>query len=506
MEITSFIFILFILGTVGLYYIIPKKSQWVFLLLCSSFFLFYKNFSWTILLCVLLVLLTAYLGGLLIEKVRKKKTTIFLIVLIILSQLIVLKYTNLFGTSLEVIITMLKGTFSWENVHYLAPLGVSYYTLIMIGYVVDVYRGAVKAQKNIFKCALFMIYFPQLVSGPITRYETMEKELYKKHRFNYDTFVKALVRILWGFFKILVISVRLGTIVDEIYGNMSIYQGLYIWFAAGAYTLQLYTNFSGSIDIIMGISECFGITLPENFNTPFFAKSITEFWRRWHISLGNWLKDYIFYPLMKSSFIQNMIIKLKKVFGKKAGKKIPLYLAMLILWLCIGIWHGGAYNFIVASGLFQFLYIVGEDLLSPIADKINKKLHINSDTFGYKFYQCIRTFILFSFSMIFFRASSCSQAIEIIKNGFTIFNPQILLGDNLFNVGLIFADYKVLILALCVLFTVELNDRKRSVRDKLFEQNLVFRWLLLILLLFFVVIFGSYGPGYDSATFIYRQF
>ena len=272
------------------------------------------------------------------------------------------------------------------------------------------------------------------------------------------------------------------------------------------FVLQLYTNFSGSIDVIMGVSKIMGIDLPENFTSPFYSRTITELWRNWHITLGAWLKDYIFYPLMKSDFIQNLGKFFKKIFGKKVSKKITLYLPMLIMWILIGIWHGGAYTFIISSGILQFIFIFLEDTLAPLAKKINKKLNINTETFGYKFYQCVRTYLLFSFSMIFFRANTVGEAIGIIKNMFA-WNPWILLDHtSLYTLGLDMLDFKVLMISLVVLFVVGRMQMKFDVIKKVFEQNIVFRWIVLYLLIFSIIIFGMYGPGYDAATFIYRQF
>ena len=250
----------------------------------------------------------------------------------------------------------------------------------MIGYLVDIYRGACKAQKNIFKCALFMSYFPILTSGPFIKYSEIEKDLYSGHKFNYERMCSGLVRTLWGVFKVLVVSQRVGMFVDAVYGDINTYSGIFIMAAFLLFTVQLYTNFSGSIDIIMGISQIIGIKLPENFNVPFASKTITELWRRWHITLGGWLRDYIFYPLLKSDFMQNLNKKCKKKFGKNIGKKIPLYLSMLIMWILIGIWHEGSYKFIIGSGILQFIYIFLEDILEPVSKKINDKPFI----FSYK--------------------------------------------------------------------------------------------------------------------------
>lgn len=509
MVLTSLTFMLFCIVTIIIYFIAPKRIQWMILLISSVIFLFYNNLNINTIIQALLVLISAYIFGILIDKYRDtKKAKIFLIIgiLVILINLTYLKYTNLFLISLNHIFNLFDINFHFNLVIRDSLIGISYYSLIMISYLIDIYRGTCKSQKNILKCALFMSYFPILTSGPFIRYSDVESQLYSKHKFSYHNMCSGLLRIIWGVFKILVISQRIGYFVDTVYGNITVYNGFYIIVAVLLFPLQLYTNFSGSIDIIIGISEIIGITLPENFNTPFFSKTITEFWRRWHITLGSWLRDYIFYPLLKSNFMQKINIKCKNKFGKNIGKKIPLYLSMLIMWILIGIWHGGLYTYIISSGLLQFLFMFLEDILEPLSSKINKKIGINTKTFSYKLYQVIRTYLLFSFAMIFFRATSVSNAIEIIKNMF-VGNLVILLDNtSIYKAGLDLLDFRVLVIALIVLFIVELLARKNDIRKKLFEQNIIFRWLIIYSLIFSIVIFGCYGVGYDPAAFIYGGF
>ncbi len=508
MELTTFSFFIFCIVTLIIYFIVPKKIQWVILLISSFIFLFWNNFNASTIIQILIILLSSYIFGILIEKnynTKKGKYLLILGIVAILCVLIYLKYTNLFLITINHILNFLNIGYRFELVHRNSLIGISYYSLIMIGYLIDIYRGVCKSQKNIFKCALFMSYFPILPSGPFIRYNSIEEDLYGKHKFNFKSFCNGLLRILWGLFKILVISQRLGMFVDTVYGNLSSYTGFYTILAVLFFSLQLYTNFSGSIDIIMGISEILGITLPENFKAPFFSKTITEFWRNWHITLGSWLRDYVFYPLQKSNMIQKLAKKSKQKFGKKIGKKISLYISMLVMWILIGIWHGGKYTFIIGTGLLQFVFIFLEDILSPISNKINKKLNINTDVFSYKLYQCIRTFLLFSFSLIFFRSNSVSQALLIIRNMFDL-DLSFILNGNLFKVGLDVLDFMVLIISLICLFIVELLSLSGSVREKLFKQNIVFRWLIIYILLFSIIIFGCYGVGYDPAAFIYRNF
>ena len=509
MNLTSFAFLIFAVISIVIYYIVPRKLQWMVLLISSTIFLFYNNFSIYTLIQALLVLITTYVIGLQIDKNKENKRAkyyLWLGIAIIIGLLFYLKYSNLFRVTFNHIFNLFNINFQFNWVNRISLIGLSYYSLIMISYLVDIYWGTCKAQKNIFKLALFMTYFPILPSGPFIRYKDMEEKLYAKHKFSYDAMCRGLLRILWGLFKILVISQRLNMFVNTVYGDLTTFNGTFTILAILFFTLQLYTNFSGSIDIIMGVSEILNISLPENFTAPFFSKTITEFWRNWHITLGAWLRDYIFYPLMKSDFIQKLGAKLKKTFGKKISKKVMLYLPMFIMWLAIGMWHGGAYTFILGSGLLQFLFIVLEDFLTPITKKINKKLGIKEDTFSYKLYQVIRTYLIFSFTMIFFRAGTVSEGIQIIKNIF-VWNPWVLLDNtSLFTAGLDLYDFRVLIISLIVLFIVDYLSTKFDVREKLFSQNIVFRWTMIYLLIFAIVIFGCYGLGFDPAEFIYRQF
>lgn len=510
MELISFEFLFFSIISIILYFITPIKIKWITLLISSLYFLFYKNFSIVTIIEMLMILITAYGAGLMIDKYQgQKKSNIYLIVsiIIIVSELFILKYSSL-------IIGPINYLLNLANISYKVSLdvpnslvGISYYSLMMIGYIVDIHRGSYKAEKNIFKCALFMSYFPILVSGPIIKYGDVKKNLYEGNRFNYHNLCYGLVRILWGIFKILIISQRINLFVDNVFIQLNAEAvGVYSILAILLFPIQLYTNFSGSIDIIMGISRIIGIELPENFKAPFFSTSITEFWRRWHITLGEWLRNYIFYPLLKSSLMQKVNKKLKNKFNKTIGNKVSLYISMLIMWTLIGIWHGGKLTFIIGSGLIQFVFMMFEDILEPITDKLFKKIAINKDVFSYKVFCIIRTYLLFSIALVFFRANSVGQAFEVFKSIF-VYNPWVLLDNSsIYIMGIDLLDFRILIIGLMILFVVERLSIDGDVIEKLFKQNIVFRWLIIYALFFFVLIYGWYGPGYNPADFIYANF
>lgn len=509
MGITSFSFLLFFAVSVILYYSIPRRCQWPFLLFISVLFFFASGSTWLIIYPLASITVT-YLGTRFIEQEKdrkKRKWGLSLVVVCNLGILVVLKYLNLGVYTYNAFASRLTETPALlETLHFLIPIGVSFYTLSILGYAFDVYYEIAPAEKNWAKLFLFGIYFPVMVSGPILRYKDVKEELFGKHRFDYEQVTKGLQRILWGFFKVLVLSERLAIVVSTVFDDYKIYGGFYIIFAALCFTLQLYTNFSGSMDIVIGISQVFGITIPENFRTPFFSKSIQEFWRRWHITLGLWLKDYVFYPLLRTDFFMNLPGKLKPRFGKKTAKKITTFSAMFILWTAVGLWHGGAWKYIIASGILQWIYIVLGEVSEPIFVKMRKVFHIKKETKWFAAFQRIRTFLLMSFAFLFFNADSLTAGFSMCKSVLTTCNPEILWNGSLLLLGLSWKDWIILLLSLILLWVISLMQQKGSVREWLEKQNIVFRWGLLYALLFWVILMGNYGPGYSAAEFIYQGF
>ena len=508
MILTSSIYLTFLVILLFLYYIFPKKMQWLLLLLFSFIFIAFSTSDVKVYLYILYTVLVSYVGSNIIgdaknEKQKKRIQSITVILLFI--QLVFLKYLNFVGSSSINFINLFGVNLSWTNLSIIAPIGVTFYTLIAIGYVIDVGRGVSKPQLNILKHALYVLYFPQLTSGPFTRYMDMEKTLYSKHKFEFKNVCFGFQRIIWGFFKKLVISERMAIMVNTVFDNYSEFPGIYIVIATIAFAIQLYTDFSGCMDIVIGSSETLGVTLPENFDTPYFSKSISEYWRRWHITLGTWFKDYFFYPILKSNIFQNLQSKLKKVFGKKWGKKLTTYCGMFILWFTVGLWHGGATKYIIGSGLLHWFYIVSGEVLEPVFNKIVKILHINKENFLFKFWQIVRTFILVCIGDLFFRSTSTADAINMIKS-LGVNNYTEIFKGALLNLGLDFKDLAIAISGILSLLTISLLKEKYKIREEIKEKNIGYRYAIWISLIVFVLIFGYYGTGYDAASFIYQNF
>ena len=507
MVLTSFEFLCFFTVLLGLYYIVPGKIQNILLLVANLIFCYYAGGK-RLLVFLLFLTIVTYVGAVFFEIYRedKKQKWIFLLTVgISIGILIILKYINFFVYTGRGICELFGIPNSWTTLQLITPLGISFFTLQLLGYFVDVQRGVCKAQKSFLQYALFATFFPQISSGPINRYSDMGSQFTAIRRFNYTEVTFGIQRMAWGFFKKLVISERMAVIVNTIYADYYTYSGFYIVVGVICFALQLYTDFSGYMDIALGAARALGIRMAENFQTPFFSRSISEYWRRWHITLGTWLKDYVFYPLLKTDLLIRIGTVSKKYLGKKHGKKVAVYLGMFLLWFATGLWHGGSWNFIIGSGLLHWFYIVGGQVLEPVFKKIIQVFKINTDCFSYHLFQSVRTFFLVCIGFIFFRASSFRSGLMMCRQIFT-FNLGVFRLSNFLALGLDIHDLTVGVLSLLVLLLVSVLKEKMDIQKKLTEQNLVFRWGIYYMLIFSILIFGFYGSGYNASEFIYENF
>lgn len=511
MGITSFYFLCFFAVMLVLYYSIPRKFQWGFLLLCSVTYCLLAG-QGALLLYPIFTVAACDTGTRLLSRTpaqeeKKRRGILLVTILVNIGILFALKYVNFF-------INTVNGTAHLfgvsENplsgVDFLVPLGISFYTFSLLGYVIDVYYGLAEHQKNGLKLALYGMYFPNLISGPILKYREHAEQFFTPHAFDYRQVTRGLQRMIWGFFKKLVIAERLGVLVNMVYGSYETFSGIYIWVATAAYAFQLYTDFSGCMDIVLGMSESLGILLPENFQTPFFSKSVAEYWRRWHITLGVWMKDYVFYPLLRSKLFTDINRKCKEKYGKKRGKQLATFAAMFVLWFTVGVWHGGDWKFVIGSGLLHWCYIVLEELLAPGFARLLTKLHLPAEGGLVTGFRILRTFFLVCVGDLFFRAASVGDAFSMLAGAVRHFNPEILWNGSLLLLGLDGIEFMVTALSLLLLWGVSLLQRKGSVRDLIADKPLPLRWFVWYVLLFAVILFGCYGPGYSATEFIYQGF
>ena len=400
-----------------------------------------------------------------------------------------LKYNNFFGDMFRVI---------GVNIPYkkfILPIGISYYTLETISYLTDIYRKKMKAESNYLKVLLFLVYFPQIVEGPIANYSRLSKTLFNTEKFNYDNFVSSFVLIGWGFIKKLVIADRAGIFVSKIFENN--YGGILLIVGILLYTLQIYADFSGCIDIVSGVSELFSVKLDENFKRPFFSKSIQEFWRRWHITLGTWLKEYIFYPISLSKLNMKLNLKLRKMKSKYISRFIITAFPLFFVWFFNGMWHGASFKYVV-YGLYYYVLMMIGILLEPVFKKIISIFKINTEVWSYKFFQAIRTILIVCFGMFLFRVDSFKQM------GLMLHSKA---SASLFSLGLKKLDFALLMVGILVMLVVGvIQEFNINIRKELQKQNLLFKWLIYYIIIFSIIIFGIYGKGYDAASFIYGGF
>ncbi|MCR5024162.1 MAG: hypothetical protein K6A90_07515 [Lachnospiraceae bacterium] len=351
---------------------------------------------------------------------------------------------------------------------------------------------------------MFLIYFPQLVSGPFVRYEDQRDQLFSFHKFNLDSIVRGFERFLWGCFKKLVIADRIAVVTGNIFFDWNRFTGFYIIFGVCCFAFQLYADFSGCMDIMLGVSEMFQITLPENFKRPFFSTSYAEFWRRWHITLGTWAKDYVLYPLLKTKPFARMGKAAKDRWGKKIGREIPTFAGMIIIWFLIGLWHGGSAKFMFCSGIIPCIYLLGGRILSPYLNRLTHILGIKTDCFSYRLFLRIRTTILVMSTWLIMASGSLRVSLQKFRQIIPLNNPYIFFGKNMYSTGLDGKDFLLLWICLLIVLVVDtMEEHGIDVRKSLSGQNTLFRWGVLYALMFAVIVFGKYGPGYNAADFIY---
>ena len=528
MLFTSSQFIAFMAVVLLAYYLVPKKAQWPLLLVAS--YVFYWCASPWYLLFIGVTTVSTYAVSRLLERVnatqkaylaehkaeldkeakkaykakmKAKKWHLLLLCLIFnLGILSVTKYTNFVITNIN---AFLSGSSKLALVDMIVPLGISFYTFQSMGYIIDVYRDKQPAQKNFFKLALFVSFFPQLAQGPISRYGDLSKTLYEPHCFERKTVSYGLMRILWGYFKKVVIADRLVTGVIALVGGQQ-YNGAYVFAAMLFYAFQLYCDFTGGIDITIGIAQTMGISLTENFNLPYFSKNIKEYWNRWHITMGSWFTDYIFYPISVCKPMLKLSKWSREHLGPAMGKRVTVYLSSFAVWLTTGIWHGAAWNFIV-WGIMNWVVIMASQELEPLYAKFHSRFKVKGKA-PYEVFQIIRTILLMSAIRMFDCYRDVPLTFKKVGSIFTTFNWNVLYDGSLLKIGLTMADYWVLLAGLAIVFGVSLYKYRsgKSVRDGLYAKHQTLFYVFMAVLLVLILVFGAYGIGFDSSQFIYSQF
>ncbi len=484
MSFTSFRFLLYIGILLCLYYTIPRRGQWVLLLAASCGF--YLHSGPGNLCYILLTIASTYGTARIIDRIQsamdrktaKQKSRKWIWLCLGLN----------FG-----LLAICKVRLTFQNT--LLPMGISFYMFQSIGYVLDVYRGSCKAERNPFKFALFVSFFPQLIQGPISKYGKLAPQLTGEHPYDGKQVSFGLQRMLWGYFKKLVIADRIAAAVMTLRGPE--YTGLSFFVLTCFYAVQIYGDFTGGIDIAVGLSEAFGIRLAENFLRPFFSRNIAEYWRRWHITLGEWMKEYVFYPVSISTPIRRLS-KSARERWPKFGKRLPVYAAAVATWFCTGIWHGITPNFL-QWGMMNCAVIVVSEELTPLYEKFHSRFPWKRKRW-YIAFEIGRTFVL----MNLIRTVDLFPDVgEYFRRLGSLFSSAAVPFPKLGLTGL---DYGILTCGIVLMLAVSLvQERCGSIRELLWEKTGL-RYGLIAGLFFAVLLMGHYGIGYDAGNFIYNQF
>ncbi|MBQ9880741.1 MAG: MBOAT family protein [Clostridia bacterium] len=494
MLFNSLSFLIFFPAVFAVYFLVPAKYRYLWLLAASYFF--YMSWNWKYGFLMLASTVTTYLSGIGLEKlsadgvanaVKKKRAVVALSFIINLGILFVFKYLGFFIGNVNSALKLFGSSASLGVPDLILPVGISFYTFQALSYTADVYSGKVAAEKNFFRYALFVSFFPQLVAGPIERSGRLLKQIKELENVKIwepDRISRGLTVMLWGFFMKMVIADRICVFVNNVFDNAWTYDSTALVLGAVAFGLQIYCDFASYSTIAVGCAQVFGVRLMENFNTPYLASSVNDFWRRWHISLSEWFRDYLYIPLG----------------GNRKGG-IRRNLNVLFVMLVSGLWHGAGWNFVLWGGLHG-LYSVGENIFRRVHGEIKPK------TFAGKAVKIAFTFVLTDFAWIFFRAESIGDAFTYIRRMFTHIDPWAIGDGSIVNYGLDTRELLILGAALALLFAVDLIRYRRGKRidDVLFKQGEWARRAVVIAILVAIVVFGAYGASFDPQAFIYFQF
>lgn len=497
MLFNSIDFLIFFPIVALIYFLIPQRVRYLWLLAASYYFYMSWNPQYALLIATSTIITWA--TGYLLENVKnnnnaaiQKKIILIFCLLINLGILFFFKYYNFALSNISTVFHYLGLSVQVPTFDVILPVGISFYTFQAIGYIIDVYRGEMRAEHNLLRYALFISFFPQLVAGPIERSKNLMHQIYETHSFNPQKVRNGLLLMIWGFFEKLVLADRIAILVTAVYEDYNAYTGAQIAVATILFAFQIYCDFAGYSDIAIGAARVMGFELMKNFKSPYFATTVSAFWRNWHISLTSWFRDYVYIPL-----------------GGNRCSKWKWCRNLLITFSVSGLWHGASWSFVIWGGLNGLYQIIGK-LTKPYRLMLQRCLGLQTDCASYKIFQGLITFALVDFAWLFFRASSLKIAVELLLHSirqpdlFSLIDPNTLMGISTINMPE--KDFYVMLLGLIILLLVDYFRPKVDLKAILDRQNIVFRYLVYYALIFTVLIWGVYGPEYDASMFIYFQF
>ncbi|GLC81619.1 MBOAT family O-acyltransferase [Lacrimispora brassicae] len=527
MAYNSLLYLFIFLPAVLLaYQLAPQSSRYKVLL--SASYVFFLSFSGRLLVYLLFSTLSIHHMGLWLASCKKdyiwagctpetkkakkaayeakRRRILWLGMGLQLSILLILKYSGFFFENINLVLKAISFPRLLPSMKFALPIGISFYTLQAISYLIDVYYDKIEADHNLGRLALYLSFFPALLEGPICRYSQTAEALCQGKPLEYKNVTYGLQRMMWGLFKKLVIADRLNLLVETIFDTPNHYGGIIVFAGAVLYTFQLYADFSGCIDMTIGTGEMFGVTIPENFRQPFFAKTASEFWRRWHITLGAWLKDYIFYPISLTKFVKNLGKHSRAKWGKHLGQVISSSIALFGVWILNGLWHGTGWNYIF-FGMYYYVLILLGNLLEPAVQRITNALRIRRTGTLYRSFQTIKLLLIVFTGELFFRANNLTAGMNMFRSIFTGFHWSALTDGSLLKLGLSLPDFIAIFFGFIAVYAVgAIHEQGISIRERISRLNILARWSLLYAAILIVIVLGAYGDGYLPAKLIYAGF
>ena len=520
---------IFLTISLAVYYAVPLNRRWLVLLAGSCIFSVLGS-GWLFVALLVTAAVTWY-AGILLNRIedeaaaacenagagekaalrasaqKKKRAVIRWALLVAFGLLVFFKYYNFLGGSIDHLLAWLGAPAFFPRLKGLKlPLGISFYTLMAASYIFDVYRGKYRASGSFPKVLLFLSFFPEIVEGPFGRFDRLADQLTEGHTFDGHRCPLAAELIIWGLLKKLVIADRAAALVSEVFSNHAQYQGWTVVFAAALYTLQIYADFSGMIDVSRGSAELFGVTLDENFQRPFFSHNVGEFWRRWHITLGAWLRDYILFPASLSQRSVKLRTWSREHLRPFFANLLPMARALLLVWLCNGIWHGAGWKYL-AYGMYYFALTMIGLLFEPFNARVRDKLRIDRQSRGYRSFQVFRTLVLVTLGMMLFRADTLRDFAQMFRSIFAGAGIAPFVSGDIFTHGFDRHDLLVTAIGAAMLVVVGLRQEKgHALREELSQKSLPVRWSVCMAMILIVVIFGAYGAGYQALDPIYGGF
>lgn len=521
MSILSFEFLVFAAAVILVFYLLPKKARWIVLLAASLGF--YLMGGWQGFVYLLAVTLITWMGGRWIHRLhvqtdaakadenpalafrlkRRMRRILVGCLLLVLGAMVFVKYAEAGRTALNALLMVLEQPAQIDAFDVLVPLGLSYFTFQSVGCLIDVYWRKTDAQPNFFKHLLFVSFFPQVIQGPISTHSQLAPQLLAPKAFHPQRFTMGFQMMLWGYFKKLVLADRLAAVTLAVAEGTE-QPGWLILMGVVLYTIRLYGDFSGGMDVVRGVAMMLGVEMIENFRRPFFSTSVAEYWRRWHISLGTWFRSYVLYPLSTSRFGAWLARVGKRFLGKKAGRMLPGAVSTFVIFLLIGIWHTANWNALIYGAYFGLL-MGASMLLEPLFKALRKKLRIPEKAWWWRLFCWVRTMALVLLAQYFAFTSGPAQGASLLAGTFTGWDFSAFVET---MTGLMAPlEWGIAGAALLIVTLVDvLVEYNVDVNARLAKGFFLLRWVVLILLILAILIFGCYGEDFDAAAFLYTNF